>query len=201
MKTKYLIGKLVSPEGKYPLGYLVGEVSFKGDGAPSILGSFGVKELISESEIGAEGEVVQWLKGSFSYKEFNIDRLPVYAGSAENLSSSGLKLIKTGDIRLIMLYDRTVYYLNKFGRIKYKIFSTEDGIKEWINSRRVLFACATDSKLDRLCKYVTVDGRMFGDKEYEKRVARNRLTHEDCGLYSVEGTSGLISLVWLFAVL
>jgi hypothetical protein len=93
-----------------------------------------------------------------------------------------------------MLYDRTVYYLNERGRITYKIFSTEDGIKEWINSHRVLFACATDSKLNRLCKYVTVDGRMFGDKEYEKRVARNRLTHEDCGLYSVEGTSGLISL-------
>ena len=186
MKTKYLIGKLVSPEGKYPLGYLVGEVSFKGDGAPSIVGSFGVKELISESEIGAEVEFVQWLKGSFSYKEFNIDRLPVYEGSAENLSSSGLKLI--------MLYDRTVYYLNERGRITYKIFSTGDGIKEWINSHRVLFACATDSKLNRLCKYVTVDGRMFGDKEYEKRVARNRLTHEDCGLYSVEGTSGLISL-------
>lgn len=194
MKTRYLIGKLVSPEGKYPLGYLVGEVSFKGDGAPSIVGSFGVKELISESEIGAEVEFVQWLKGSFSYKEFNIDRLPVYEGSAENLSSSGLKLIKAGDIRLIMLYDRTVYYLNERGRITYKIFSTEDGIKEWINSHRVLFACATDSKLNRLCKYVTVDGRMFGDKEYEKRVARNRLTHEDCGLYSVEGTSGLISL-------
>lgn len=194
MKTRYLIGKLVSSEGNHPLGYLVGEVSFKGDGAPSIVGSFGVKELISESEIGAEVEFVQWLKGSFSYKEFNIDRLPVYEGSAENLSSSGLKLIKAGDIRLIMLYDRTVYYLNERGRITYKIFSTEDGIKEWINSHRVLFACATDSKLNRLCKYVIVDGRMFGDKEYEKRVARNRLTHEDCGLYSVEGTSGLISL-------
>lgn len=109
MKTKYLIGKLVSSEGKYPLGYLVGEVSFKGDGAPSIVGSFGVKELISESEIGEEVDFVQWLKGFFEYKEFNLDRLPVYEGSAENLSSSGLKLIKTGDIRLIMLYDRTVY--------------------------------------------------------------------------------------------
>ena len=194
MKTRYLIGKLVSSEGNHPLGYLVGEVSFKDGGIPSIVGSFGVKELISESEIGAEVEFVQWLKGSFSYKEFNIDRLPVYEGSAENLSSSGLKLIKSGDIRLIMLYDRTVYYLNERGRITYKIFSTEDGIKEWINSHRVLFACATDSKLNRLCKYVTVDGMMFGDKEYEKRVARNRLTHEDCGLYSVEGTSGLISL-------
>jgi hypothetical protein len=65
MKTRYLIGKLVSSEGNHPLGYLVGEVSFKGDGAPSIVGSFGVKELISESEIGAEVEFVQWLKGSF----------------------------------------------------------------------------------------------------------------------------------------
>ena len=194
MKTKYLIGKLVSSEGNSPIGYLVGEVSFKGDGAPSIVGSLGVKELISESEIGKEVEFVKWLKGSFSYKEFNLDRLPVYEGSAENLSSSGLKLIKMGDIRLILLYDRTVYYLNERGRITYKIFSTEDGIKEWVNSHRVLFACATDGKLNRLCKYVTVDGKLFGDKEYKKREARNRLTHEDCGLYSVEGTSGLISL-------
>lgn len=194
MKTKYLIGKLVSSEGNSPLGYLVGEVSFKGDGAPSIVGSFGVKELISESEIGEEVDFVQWLKGSFEYKEFNLDRLPVYEGSAENLSSSGLKLIKTGDIRLIMLYDRTVYYLNEFGRIKYTIFSTDDGIKEWVNSRRVLFACALSRDLNRLCKYVTVDGKMFGDEEYKKREARNRLTHEDCGLYSVESTSGLISL-------
>lgn len=194
MKTKYLIGKLVSSEGNHHLGYLVGEVSFKGDGAPSIVGSLGVKELISESEIGEEVEFVQWLKGSFSYKEFNIDRLPVYAGSAENLSSSGLKLIKAGDIRLIMLYDRTVYYLNERGRITHKIFSTEDEIKGWINSHRVLFACYSSRELSKLCKYVTVDGKMFGDKEYEKSVARNRLTHEDCGLYSVECTSGLISL-------
>lgn len=194
MKTKYLMGKLVSPEGNSPLGYLVGEVSFKGDGAPSIVGSFGVKELISESEIGEEVDFVQWLKGSFEYKEFNLDRLPVYEGSAENLSSSGLKLIKTGDIRLIMLYDRTVYYLNEFGRIKYTIFSTDEGIRDWVNSHKVLFACALSRDLNRLCKYVTVEGKMFGDEAYKKRVARNRLTHEDCGLYSVESTSGLISL-------
>lgn len=68
MKTKYLIGKLVSSEGKYHLGYLVGEVSFKGDGAPSIVGSFGVKELISESEIGMSSvelniRFFQWMRG------------------------------------------------------------------------------------------------------------------------------------------
>lgn len=194
MKTKYLIGKLVSSEGKSPLGYLVGEISFKDGGIPSIVGSFGAKELISESEIGAGGESVRWLRGSFEYKEFNLDRLPVYEGSAENLSSSGLKLIKTGDIRLILLYDRTVYYLNERGRITYKMFSMDEGIKEWINSHRVLFACALSRDLNRLCKYVTVDGKMFGDEEYKKREARNRLTHEDCGLYSVESTSGLISL-------
>ena len=194
MKTKYLIGKLVSSEGKSPLGYLVGEISFKDGGIPSIVGSFGAKELISESEIGAGGESVRWLRGSFEYNEFNLDRLPVYEGSAENLSSSGLKLIKTGDIRLIMLYDRTVYYLNEFGRIKYTIFSTDDWIRDWVNSHKVLFACALSRDLNRLCKYVTVDGKMFGDEEYKKREARNRLTHEDCGLYSVESTSGLISL-------
>ena len=194
MKTKYLIGKLVSSEGKSPLGYLVGEVSFKGDGAPSIVGSFGVKELISESEIGEEVDFVQWLKGSFEYKEFNLDRLPVYEGNAENLSSSGLKLIKSGDIRLILLYDRTVYYLNERGRITYKMFSTDEGIRDWVNSHKVLFACALSRDLNRLCKYVTVEGKMFGDEEYKKREARNRLTHEDCGLYSVESTSGLISL-------
>lgn len=194
MKTKYLIGKLVSSEGNSPLGYLVGEVSFKGDGAPSIVGSLGVKELISESEIGEEVEFVQWLRGSFEYKEFNLDRLPVYEGNAENLSSSGLKLIKSGDIRLILLYDRTVYYLNERGRITYKMFSMDEGIKEWINSHRVLFACDSCRDLSRLCKYVTVDGKMFGDEAYKKREARNRLTHEDCGLYSVESTSGLISL-------
>lgn len=194
MKTKYLIGKLVSSEGNHPLGYLVGEVSFKGDGTPSIVGSLGVKELISESEIGEEVDFVQWLKGSFKYKEFNLDRLPVYEGSAENLSSSGLKLIKTGDIRLIMLYDRTVYYLNEFGRIKYTIFSTDEGIRDWVNRHKVLFACALSRDLNRLCKYVTVEGKMLGDEEYKKREARNRLTHEDCGLYSVESTSGLISL-------
>lgn len=194
MKTKYLIGKLVSSEGKSPLGYLAGEVSFKGDGAPSIVGSFGVKELISESEIGEEVDFVQWLKGSFEYKEFNLDRLPVYEGNAENLSSSGLKLIKSGDIRLILLYDRTVYYLNERGRITYKMFSTDEGIRDWVNSHKVLFACAFSRDLNRLCKYVTVEGKMFGDEEYKKREARNRLTHEDCGLYSVESTSGLISL-------
>lgn len=194
MKTKYLIGKLVSSEGNSPLGYLVGEISFKDGGIPSILGSLGVKELISESEIGAGGESVRWLRGSFEYNEFNLDRLPVYKGSAENLSSSGLKLIKTGDIRLIMLYDRTVYYLNEFGRIKYTIFSTDEGIRDWVNSHKVLFACALSRDLNRLCKYVTVEGKMFGDEEYKKREARNRLTHEDCGLYSVESTSGLISL-------
>lgn len=194
MKTKYLIGKLVSSEGNSPLGYLVGEVSFKGDGAPSIVGSLGVKELISESEIGEEVEFVQWLRGSFEYKEFNLDRLPVYEGNAENLSSSGLKLIKSGDIRLILLYDRTVYYLNERGRITYKMFSTDEGIRDWVNSHKVLFACALSRDLNRLCKYVTVDGKMFGDEAYKKREARNRLTHEDCGLYSVECTSGLISL-------
>lgn len=194
MKTRYLIGKLVSSEGNSPLGYLVGEVSFKGDGAPSIVGSLGVKELISESEIGEEVEFVQWLRGSFEYKEFNLDRLPVYEGNAENLSSSGLKLIKSGDIRLILLYDRTVYYLNERGRITYKMFSTDEGIRDWVNSHRVLFACALSRDLNRLCKYVTVDGKMFGDEEYKKREARNRLTHEDCGLYGVEGTSGLVSL-------
>lgn len=194
MKTKYLIGKLVSSEGKSPLGYLVGEVSFKGDGAPSIVGSFGVKELISESEIGEEVDFVQWLKGSFEYKEFNLDRLPVYEGNAENLSSSGLKLIKSGDIRLILLYNRTVYYLNERSRITYKMFSTDEGIRDWVNSHKVLFACALSRDLNRLCKYVTVEGKMFGDEEYKKREARNRLTHEDCGLYSVESTSGLISL-------
>ena len=114
MKTKYLIGKLVSSEGEFPLGYLVGEISFKDGGIPSIAGSFGVAQLISESEIGAEGEEsVRWLKDSFEYNEFNLDRLPVYEGSGENLSSSGLKLIKDGGIRLVMLYGRTVYYLNE----------------------------------------------------------------------------------------
>lgn len=195
MKTKYLIGKLVSSEGKYSLGYLVGEISFNDGGIPSIVGSFGVAQLISESEIGVEGEEsVSWLKGSFSCKEFNLDRLPVYEGGAENLSSSGLGLLKAGDIRLVMLYGRTLYYLNERGRLAGKIFSTDEGIKEWVNSRRVLFACDSSRELARLCEYVTVDGKLFGDKEYKKRVARNRLTHEDCGLYSVEGTSGLISL-------
>lgn len=195
MKTKYLIGKLVSSEGKSPLGYLVGEISFKDSGIPSIVGSFGVAQLISESEIGAEGEEsVRWLRGSFEYKEFNLDRLPVYKGSEENLSSSGLKLIKAGEIRLVKLCGRTVYYLNERGRLAYKIFSTDDGIRDWVNSHRVLFACDSSRELNRLCEYVTVDGKMFGDEEYKKRVARNRLTHEDCGLYSVEGTSGLISL-------
>ena len=195
MKTKYLIGKLVSSEGKYPLGYLVGEISFNDGGIPSIVGSFGVAQLISESEIGVEGEEsVSWLKGSFSCKEFNLDRLPVYEGGAENLSSSGLGLLTAGDIRLVMLYGRTLYYLNERGRLAGKIFSTDEGIKEWVNSRRVLFACDSSRELARLCEYVTVDGKLFGDKEYKKRVARNRLTHEDCGLYSVEGTSGLISL-------
>lgn len=195
MKTKYLIGKLVSSEGKSPLGYLVGEISFKDSGIPSIVGSFGVAQLISESEIGAEGEEsVRWLRGSFEYKEFNLDRLPVYKGSEENLSSSGLKLIKAGEIRLVKLCGRTVYYLNERGRLAYKIFSTDDGIRDWVNSHRVLFACDSSRELNRLCEYVTVDGKMFGDEEYKKREARNRLTHEDCGLYSVEGTSGLISL-------
>lgn len=195
MKTKYLIGKLVSFEGNSPLGYLVGEISFKDSGIPSIVGSFGVAQLISESEIGAEGEEsVRWLRGSFEYKEFNLDRLPVYKGSEENLSSSGLKLIKAGEIRLVKLCGRTVYYLNERGRLAYKIFSTDDGIRDWVNSHRVLFACDSSRELARLCEYVTVGGKLFGDKEYEKRVARNRLTHEDCGLYSVEGTSGLISL-------
>ena len=196
MKTKYLIGKLVSPEGNSPLGYLVGEVSFKGDGAPSIVGSFGVKELISESEVGAEGEEsVRWLKDSFSYKEFNLDRLPVYEGSGENLSSSGLKLIKDGGIRLVMLYGRTVYYLNERGRLACELFSTDERIRAWVNSRRVLFACDSSRELEKLYKYVTVDGKMFGDKEYEKSVARNRLTHEDCGLYSVSSSNGMISLL------
>lgn len=195
MKTKYLIGKLVSSEGNSPLGYLVGEISFEDGGIPSIVGSFGVKELISESEIGVEGEEsVSWLKGSFSCKEFNLDRLPVYEGGAENLSSSGLGLLKAGDIRLVMLYGRTLYYLNERGRLAGKIFSTDEGIKEWVNSRRVLFACDSSRELARLCEYVTVDGKLFGDKEYEKRVARNRLTHEDCGLYRIDSDSGLIRL-------
>lgn len=191
MKTKYLIGKLVSSEGNSPLGYLVGEISFKDGGIPSIVGSFGAKELISESEIGVEGEeFVRWLRGSFEYNEFNLDRLPVYKGSEENLSSSGLKLIKAGEIRLVKLCGRTVYYLNERGRLAYKIFSMDDGIRD----HKVLFACALSRDLNRLCKYVTVDGKMFGDEAYKKREARNRLTHEDCGLYSVESTSGLISL-------
>lgn len=195
MKTKYLIGKLVSSEGNSPLGYLVGEISFKDGGIPSIVGSFGVAQLISESEIGVEGEEsVSWLKGSFSCKEFNLDRLPVYEGGAENLSSSGLGLLKAGDIRLVMLYGRTLYYLNERGRLAGKIFSTDEGIKEWVNSRRVLFACDSSRELARLCEYVTVDGKLFGDKEYEKRVARNRLTHEDCGLYRIDSDSGLIRL-------
>ena len=195
MKTKYLIGKLVSSEGKSPLGYLVGEISFEDCDIPSIAGSFGAKELISESEIGAEGEEsVRWLRGSFEYKEFNLDRLPVYKGSEEDLSSSGLKLIKAGDIRLVMLCDRTVYYLNERGRLACKIFSTDEGIRDWVNSHRVLFACDSSRELSRLSKYVTVEGKMFGDEAYKKREARNRLTHEDCGLYSVESTSGLISL-------
>lgn len=195
MKTKYLIGKLGSSEGKSPIGYLIGEISFKDSGIPSIVGSFGVAQLISESEIGAEGEEsVRWLRGSFEYKEFNLDRLPVYKGSEENLSSSGLKLIKAGEIRLVKLCGRTVYYLNERGRLAYKIFSTDDGIRDWVNSHRVLFACDSSRELNRLCEYVTVDGKMFGDEEYKKRGARNRLTHEDCGLYSVESTSGLISL-------
>lgn len=194
MKTKYLIGKLVSSEGKSPLGYLVGEISFKDSGIPSIVGSFGAKELISESEIGEEVDFVQWLKGSFEYKEFNLDRLPVYEGSDWESCSSGVKLVKAGDIRLVMLCDRTVYYLNEHGRLACKIFSTDEGIRDWVNSHTVLFACALSRDLNRLCKYVTVDGKMFGDEEYKKREARNRLTHEDCGLYSVESTSGLISL-------
>ena len=195
MKTKYLIGKLVSSEGNSPLGYLVGEVSFKGDGAPSIVGSFGAKELISESEIGAEGEEsVRWLRGSFEYNEFNLDRLPVYKGSDWESCLSGIKLVKAGDIRLVMLCDRTVYYLNERGRLACKIFSTDEGIRDWVNSHKVLFACDLSRDLNRLCKYVTVEGKMFGDEEYKKREARNRLTHEDCGLYSVESTSGLISL-------
>ena len=195
MKTKYLIGKLVSSEGKSPLGYLVGEISFEDCDIPSIAGSFGAKELISESEIGAEGEEsVRWLRGSFEYKEFNLDRLPVYKGSEEDLSSYGLKLIKAGDIRLVMLCDRTVYYLNERGRLACKIFSTDEGIRDWVNSHRVLFACDSSRELSRLSKYVTVEGKMFGDEAYKKREARNRLTHEDCGLYSVESTSGLISL-------
>ena len=131
MKTKYLIGKLVSSEGKSPLGYLVGEISFKGDGAPSIVGSFGVKELISESEIGAEGEEsVRWLRGSFEYREFNLGRLPVYKGSDWESCSSGVKLVKAGEIRLVKLCGRTVYYLNERGRLAYKIFSTDDGIRD-----------------------------------------------------------------------
>lgn len=195
MKTKYLIGKLVSSEGNSPLGYLVGEISFKDGGIPSIVGSFGAKELISESEIGAEGEEsVRWLRGSFEYNEFNLDRLPVYEGSDWESCSSGVKLVKAGEIRLVMLYDRTVYYLNEHGRLACKIFSMDDGIRDWVNSHRVLFACDSSRELNRLCKYVTVDGKMFGDEAYKKREARNRLTHEDCGLYSVESTSGLISL-------
>jgi len=194
MKTKYLIGKLVSSEGKSPLGYLVGEISFKDGGIPSIVGSFGAKELISESEIGAGGESVRWLRGSFEYKEFNLDRLPVYEGSEGESRLSGLKLVKAGEIRLVMVCDRTVYYLNEHGRLACKIFSTDEGIRDWVNSHRVLFACALSRDLNRLCKYVTVEGKMFGDEEYKKREARNRLTHEDCGLYSVESTSGLISL-------
>lgn len=195
MKTKYLIGKLVSSEGKSPLGYLVGEISFKDGGIPSIVGSFGAKELISESEIGAEGEEsVRWLRGSFEYNEFNLDRLPVYEGSEGESRLSGLKLVKAGEIRLVMVCDRTVYYLNEHGRLACKIFSTDEGIRDWVNSHRVLFACALSRDLNRLCKYVTVEGKMFGDEEYKKREARNRLTHEDCGLYSVESTSGLISL-------
>jgi len=195
MKTKYLIGKLVSPEGNSPLGYLVGEISFKDGGIPSIVGSFGAKELISGSEIGAEGEEsVRWLRGSFEYREFNLDRLPVYKGSDWESCSSGVKLVKAGDIRLVMLCDRTVYYLNERGRLACKIFSTDEGIRDWVNSHRVLFACDSSRELSRLSKYVTVEGKMFGDEAYKKREARNRLTHEDCGLYSVEGTSGLISL-------
>lgn len=195
MKTKYLIGKLVSSEGKSPLGYLVGEISFKDSGIPSIVGSFGVAQLISESEIGAEGEEsVRWLRGSFEYKEFNLDRLPVYKGSEGESRLSGLKLVKAGEIRLVMVCDRTVYYLNEHGRLACKIFSTDEGIRDWVNSHRVLFACALSRDLNRLCKYVTVEGKMFGDAVYKKREARNRLTHEDCGLYSVESTSGLISL-------
>jgi len=195
MKTKYLIGKLVSSEGKSPLGYLVGEISFKDGGIPSIVGSFGAKELISESEIGAEGEEsVRWLRGSFEYNEFNLDRLPVYKGNEGELRLSGLKLVKTGAIRLVMLCDRTVYYLNERSRLARKVFSTDEGIRDWVNSHRVLFACALSRDLNRLCKYVTVEGKMFGDEAYKKREARNRLTHEDCGLYSVESTSGLISL-------
>lgn len=195
MKTKYLIGKLVSSEGNSPLGYLVGEISFKGGGIPSIVGSFGAKELISESEIGAEGEEsVRWLRGSFEYNEFNLDRLPVYKGSDWESCSSGVKLVKAGEIRLVMVCDRTVYYLNEHGRLACKIFSTDEGIRDWVNSHRVLFACDSSRELSRLSKYVTVEGKMFGDEAYKKREARNRLTHEDCGLYSVESTSGLISL-------
>lgn len=195
MKTKYLIGKLVSSEGNSPLGYLVGEISFKDGGIPSIVGSFGAKELISESEIGAEGEEsVRWLRGSFEYNEFNLDRLPVYEGSEGESRLSGLKLVKSGEIRLVMVCDRTVYYLNEHGRLACKIFSTDEGIRDWVNSHRVLFACDSSRELSRLSKYVTVEGKMFGDEAYKKREARNRLTHEDCGLYSVEGTSGLISL-------
>lgn len=194
MKTKYLIGKLVSSEGNSPLGYLVGEISFKYGGIPSIAGSFGAKELISESEIGAGGESVRWLRGSFEYNEFNLDRLPVYKGSDWESCSSEVRLVKAGEIRLVMLCDRTVHYLNERGRLACKIFSTDDGIRDWVNSHRVLFACDSCRDLSRLCKYVTVDGKMFGDEAYKKREARNRLTHEDCGLYSVESTSGLISL-------
>lgn len=195
MKTKYLIGKLVSSEGNSPLGYLVGEISFEDCDIPSIVGSFGAKELICESEIGAEGEEsVRWLRGSFEYKEFNLDRLPVYKGSDWESRLSGLKLVKAGEIRLVMVCDRTVYYLNEHGRLACKIFSTDEGIRDWVNSHRVLFACVLSRDLNRLCKYVTVEGKMFGDEEYKKREARNRLTHEDCGLYSVESTSGLISL-------
>ena len=183
MKTKYLIGKLVSSEGKSPLDYLVGEISFEDCDIPSIAGSFGAKELISESEIGAGGESVRWLRGSFEYNEFNLDRLPVYKGSDWESCLSGIKLVKAGDIRLVMLCDRTVYYLNERGRLACKIFSTDEGIRDWVNSHRVLFACDSSRELNRLCKYVTVDGKMFGDEAYKKREARNRLTHEDCGLY------------------
>lgn len=188
MKTKYLMGKLVSPEGNSPLGYLVGEISFEDGGISSIVGSFGAKELISESEIGAEGEEsVRWLKGSFSYKywEFNLDRRPVYKSNEGKSSLSGLKSVKAGDIRLVKLCDRTVYYLNERGRLACKIFSTDDEIRDWVNSHKVLFACDSSRELNRLCKYVTVEGKMFGDEEYKKREARNRLTHEDCGLYYI----------------
>lgn len=195
MKTKYLIGKLVSPEGNSPLGYLVGEISFKDGGIPSIVGSFGAKELISESEIGAEGEEsVRWLKGSFDYDEFNLDRLPVYKSNEGKSSLSGLKLVKAGEFRLVMLYGRTIYYLNERGRLACNIFSTDEEIRDWVNSRRVLFACDSRRELEKLYKYVTVDGKMFGDEEYEKSVARNMITHEDCGLYHVSSSNGMISL-------